>query len=136
MVQELIGVKLNYSKYMSLFEPDVKDFMVSFNDIIADEYGFSQSNEFIQNEGKDDPAAATDEKPKSKKDKKINFGDVMNPCFGITGEFLGFQMRTEMVHSVMAESEFDVIHLKRLLKMCIFMNKMFKFGRDDDFEVK
>ena len=125
---------------MSLFEPDVKDFMVSFNEIIAAEYGFQWSNDFIGNGGKDGDPANDDsnENPKqSKKEKKhIQFGDVMNPCFGITGEFLGFQMRPEMAHSVMLDSEFDVIHLKRLMKLCIHINKMFKFGRNDDFEVK
>lgn len=36
----------------------------------------------------------------------------------------------------MVDSEFDLIHLKRVLKVCIFVNKMFKFGKSDDFVMK
>ena len=71
MVQYEMGTKMDHTKYMSMFKPDVEDFFQSFNAIIAEEYGFQ-------------------DKGSKRNLDDIQLGAVMNPCFGAGGEFLGF----------------------------------------------
>ena len=66
----------------------------------------------------------------------MNFGDVLNPRFKKNGELIGFQVRSELIQSMYLNSSFDLTHLRRILKLCIFMNKMLRDGRTDDFAIK
>ena len=104
---------------MSMCEPEVDSFFQSFNQIIADEYGFHEINEYIRKEGVVQSNTGLD---KNEKLKNVQIGDMLNPCFGINGEFVGFQVRAELAKSMMFDSAFDLTHLKRIIKICIFTN--------------
>lgn len=133
-----------------MWKSDILEFFEAFNLVIEKEYGFAESNQFIEHDGmvaegeNADDAASTTKEKKSKKKKSqgtqannsIKFGDVLNPRFGKNGEFIGFQVRSELVRSVYVDSEFDLSHLRRIINLCIFFNKMIRDGKTDDFAIK
>ena len=41
-----------------------------------------------------------------------------------------------MARAIFLDSDFSVIHLKRAMKICIYVNRMMRHGRDHEFAMK
>jgi len=41
-----------------------------------------------------------------------------------------------MARSIFLDSDFSVIHLKRIMKICIYVNRLMRDGRDREFAMK
>ena len=65
----------------------------------------------------------------------INFGDLLYPCFKNNGQFKGFKIRGEVAKKAYLDGQYDIINLKKIVKVCCFMNKMAMNGKESDFKV-
>ena len=49
---------------------------------------------------------------------------------------MGLQVRPSMARAIFLDSGFSLTHLKRIMKICIFVNRMMRDGRDNEFAMK
>jgi len=52
------------------------------------------------------------------------------------GEFAGFQLRPDLAKVILLKGNKNYQHIRRVLKICIFFNRMLKHGLSDDFELQ
>ena len=70
------------------------------------------------------------------KKSSVNFGDILKPVISERGEFLGLQLRPQLAKSVILTNEFELTHIKKILKICLFVNRLMKDGKEDEFHIK
>ena len=121
-----------------MFEPEINDFFDSFNKILSESFNLGDSQTLVEAQTGVQDEKKDGEKPEDlfEPPDNILIGDMLKPCFAITGELLGFKVQPNMAQQIMFDSSFEITHLKRIVKICIHFNKMFQFGRDDDFILK
>jgi hypothetical protein len=66
----------------------------------------------------------------------VSFGDILKPVFAESGEFLGLQIRPELSKCLYMANDFSMMHLKRVIKICLYVNRMIRDGKEDDFHFK
>ena len=81
---------------MSMFRSDVGEFFAAFNRILIQQYGLQDINELAGA-----AELSVDSRQSKKKSKIIQFGDVLKPTFGATGELIGVQLRHEMAQPIL-----------------------------------
>jgi hypothetical protein len=63
-------------------------------------------------------------------------GEILQPNFSRSGKLLGFNIRTELAPLFFIQSDFQFEPLRRVVKSCIYMNRLVKYGVDQEFELK
>lgn len=114
-----------------MFKADVKDFVGAFNMVLDNHYGEQDIPDVAEGDAKAEGDAEAEENP-----HKVHFGDLLYPCYKKDGEFQGFRVRAELARTLYLDSKFKPGQLKRILTICIFINKMMKFGGTSDFAIK
>ena len=163
-VQQSMEQKLSYDDYMTLFKSSIPDFFDNLNRIIVKTYGFEYINRYIENGGelpepgsrpgskqsnlgskRGDSAGsravsvagpASTRKKAVKKKEGVRYGDILKPVIDLNGEILGFQLRTDLVKALFIESDEDPKSLERIIRACIYLNRVFRDGREADFSMK
>ena len=74
-------------------------------------------------------------KQKVKKDKSVRSGDILKPYFDINGEFLGFKVRSELAQACFLAAGDDINYLKKVIKQCLYINRVIRDGQKDDFSL-
>lgn len=74
-------------------------------------------------------------KGKKKSQKVLSIKDLLIPQITSTGSFLGFKVRDDLTRVVMMQNQYDPEHLKKLLKICIYMNKLIRDGYSDEYNL-
>ena len=86
------------------------------------------------------PPAPSPKAQRSQKKKTqisdVKFGDILKPNFAENGELLGFELRNELAPVLYANNDYDLVKLKRLVKVCMYINRLIRDGEKDDFHIK
>jgi hypothetical protein len=67
--------------------------------------------------------------------EQVSYGDMLKPCINKAGEFVGLQVRPELARACYSSSDCDLKALKRVVKICSFVNRMMRDGKDTDFRL-
>ena len=60
----------------------------------------------------------------------------MQPKLSDEGEFLGFRLRSELMSSAFMSSDYNYNYLRRILKVCMFVNRLLTNGCKNEFILK
>ena len=61
---------------------------------------------------------------------------MIKSVFSQNGELMGFQLRPELAPMLYANSGYDLTQLKKVIKTVMYMNRLIRDGKEDDFLVK
>jgi len=117
LVQYHMLVRLSFDEQQTMFKSDVTEIIQGANQLISNQYGFLSP------------------KKSAPSSKSVQFCDYLQPCFSPKGSLLGFKLREEMVKVMLMEDNFEIKLLMKLIKVCLFINRMFKDGKTDDFKM-
>lgn len=113
-----------------MFQADVTDFVEAFNEVISKEYKFQEINKAIET------GETAIKKSKKNSFDDLNIGHMLRPQFDEKGHFVGIQLRPDLAKIAYMQNEFDATTLRRMMKVCIYINRMVRDGKDDDFAIK
>ena len=132
-----MGTELGTRDYNELFKPDIQDFFSQLNLQMMRQYKLEDINQVIDKQV-NPPAASpkTQRSPKKKGISEVKFGDILKPNFAENGELLGFELRNELAPVLYANNDYDLVPLKRLVKVCMYINRLIRDGLKDDFHIK
>jgi len=124
--------------YNELFKPDIQDFFSQLNLQMMRQYKLEDINQIIDKQV--NPPAPSPKAQRSQKKKTqisdVKFGDILKPNFAENGELLGFELRNELAPVLYANNDYDLVKLKRLVKVCMYINRLIRDGEKDDFHIK
>mmetsp|Transcript_17002 Transcript_17002/g.26210 ORF Transcript_17002/g.26210 Transcript_17002/m.26210 type:complete len:216 (+) Transcript_17002:3241-3888(+) len=116
MVKANLDQELSYDQYMSMFKPDIPDFVSAFNEL----------QDWLFNPRKTSAGGSS----------KVSMGALLTPQISEEGEFEGFRLRSELMNAAFSSTSFNYNYIRRVFKACLFMNKLFSNGGKNEFILK
>ena len=121
LVKETIDRKVDPDDSALLYKSDVAIFVENLNKIIRKSFEVDK-NVSVQ-------IKETEIKP-------ITFTDMMQPIFSDCGQILGFELRKEFVTMIYQNNDFDPKEIKKVIRHCLYINRMMTDGLQNDFFLK
>lgn len=141
LVPYSMDTKLKYDESKGLFNSKIKEMFESFNDLMSSKYhapkeDLPQETELLVEHDAKLPLDKPQEEEEKPAESLVGLGDALKPVIDRSGEFKGLNVRTDMIHAMYFNHSKDPTILHRLLKICIFVNRMLQDGHTKDFALK
>ena len=129
LFEALLGKKLEFEEYQSLFLPDVAYFFDKLNALILSKCHLTEHKKHMMGKGPaNEPKTRSDVEHWQKKNKQVAFGNLFAPIFDSHACLIGFEIRQELVAMMYKNHNFSTKVLERAVKTCMFMNKLISTG--------
>lgn len=64
--------------------------------------------------------------------KILDMSQMLKPVLGTNGYLKGFELRTELAPLLFSQDEHNFVLLKRVIKTCIYLNRLIRDGMQED----